>query len=625
VDRPRIVIPDAFKRPSGLLVPIGALDVPREGASGPMRISDRVGPGGLSFVQRTPGNVSEHVWQAMPVESDLGLMETSFKELRALVAALPFETATLLYARLAAEFEQAGEDVDRQLSVLVEITDNGPIVEPVSRFLRSHARARVFGPQQFVALLRLCIELASPGEYDPAAYEQFRFTVLRALFASSTVVTYSTSAATKGATDWGRWLAVLVQNGGYHASVAAMNAITREQILLDLAGDPAVGEPVDRVPAHDWMTNDYGLSSRQQLAVGMLALGQTGALESDKPTSDRSILPVGWAAAIAAQCGMEDRTDAIVGLLTADRKWYAEEFAKAPNTVMDVSWRRVPFEVRPFLRRASGEMLLTSPQALMSWLTAGMNHRLIAAAEKRDETQRYRRYRGQLVEQYTLDLMRSALSGADSDRVYGEQTYTVRKSKAKTSDVAVDAGPDLILFEVVSGTLQTRTLLDVDEEAVSKDLQRLVLGKAKQLSNCIDALVSGAAKLNNVDLGRVQRIWPVVVCAGALLQTELLWDHIRTGLGGLLAEPRTQGLTLLDLEDYELLVGLVEHGSAVADILARKASSAYRDGELQLWIRHDPTAPQPAVPTLLTDWYLRIGSDIAAMAGFDGYEPTPPR
>jgi hypothetical protein len=80
-----------------------------------------------------------------------------------------------------------------------------------------------------------------------------------------------------------------------------------------------------------------------------------------------------------------------------------------------------------------------------------------------------------------------------------------------------------------------------------------------------------------VDLSRVQRIWPVVLSAGAISQTEMLWDYVRGQSTGMLAQAKVQPVTLLDPQDFEQLTGLVEAGPDLSAILTGKSTEPYRD------------------------------------------------
>jgi hypothetical protein len=61
-------------------------------------------------------------------------------------------------------------------------------------------------------------------------------------------------------------------------------------------------------------------------------------------------------------------------------------------------------------------------------------------------------------------------------------------------------------------------------DRVEFDLEKLVLARIRKLDGTIDALLSGKAKTPHVDRARLRHIWPVIVTAGEVVQTELLRD-----------------------------------------------------------------------------------------------------
>jgi len=75
-------------------------------------------------------------------------------------------------------------------------------------------------------------------------------------------------------------------------------------------------------------------------------------------------------------------------------------------------------------------------------------------------------------------------------------------------------------------------------------------------------------------------IWPVIVTAGDLLQSELLWDYVEQNVEDRLKQRQVQALTLVDLDDFELLVGFVEGGLSLVDVLRRKSESPFRKLDL---------------------------------------------
>ena len=95
-----------------------------------------------------------------------------------------------------------------------------------------------------------------------------------------------------------------------------------------------------------------------------------------------------------------------------------------------------------------------------------------------------------------------------------------------------------------------------------------------------------------IDMSRVERIWPVIVTAGNLTQSDPLWRYIETKTRGKLAQAGVQPLTILDIEGYEALCGIVEQGHGLNSLMAGKTQPAYRNLELAVWLGHDPRAPR---------------------------------
>jgi hypothetical protein len=286
---------------------------------------------------------------------------------------------------------------------------------------------------------------------------------------------------------------------------------------------------------------------------------------------------------------------------------------------MDVAWRRTPFEKRPFVRWGDGHLLLLSPRGLLSWLGEGFHHRVFAAAERRGEAtkQRYLRYYGQLVETYALELAESVYPPlAGQPRVYGEQRYG-KGGGSKTSDISIDSAPDLVLFEVAGGRLTEPSRVLAEWDRVEFDLEKLVLARIRKLDGAIDAILSGKAKIPHVDREQLRHIWPVIVTAGDIVQSELLWDYVQEQAPALLQQPQVQPPTLLDLEDLELLLGLAEGGTSLVDILRRKSKPRYHAFDLQAWQTNDPTAPPGRVPSLLSGRMREVFVSVADVFGFD--------
>jgi hypothetical protein len=133
-----------------------------------------------------------------------------------------------------------------------------------------------------------------------------------------------------------------------------------------------------------------------------------------------------------------------------------------------------------------------------------------------------------------------------------------------------------VLIEVSASRLRADRLILGTPEEFAEDLDQLLIGKLKQLDGCTTALIAGLATIPNaapeVDLTRVQRIWPVVLRASTISKTEMLWGYVRARSARMLAQAKLQPVTPLDPDDLKQLMGFVEAGCDVSAVLAGKTT-----------------------------------------------------
>jgi hypothetical protein len=108
------------------------------------------------------------------------------------------------------------------------------------------------------------------------------------------------------------------------------------------------------------------------------------------------------------------------------------------------------------------------------------------------------------------------------------------------------------------------------------EVSRLLVEKVDQLGPSIGALLTGEATLPGIDIDSIDRIWPVVVSIGHVMQTRHLWNYIREAMNDEKAAPlrdtRVQPLQIMDISDYEKILALAETGETCrACSLTRRA------------------------------------------------------
>ncbi len=200
------------------------------------------------------------------------------------------------------------------------------------------------------------------------------------------------------------------------------------------------------------------------------------------------------------------------------------------------------------------------------------------------------------MEQHCFRVATEAFGKSGAGAVYPEQPYG-KKGAAKTSDIAILAGTDLILVEVTASRLRADTLVLRESAAVRGDLNRLVINKAKQWNGTkINALANATAQIPageaDVLWDGIDRVWPIVLTGGVIVQNEYVWSWIRRETSTLFTDPKVQPLVLLDVEDFEALMGLVEHGVSPIKLLELKTSEPYRDLELAIALRDSSDVPR---------------------------------
>src|SRR5262249_40373297 len=136
---------------------------------------------------------------------------------------------------------------------------------------------------------------------------------------------------------------------------------------------------------------------------------------------------------------------------------------------------------------------------------------------------KYQRFAGEIVELYALDLAHAGL--AEAETVFGEQRYGPNDGE-RTSDVAIVSGKELVLFEIHARRVSAAAAVSGTASEATLEVSRLLVEKADQLGPCIGALLSGGAALPGIDISRIERIWPVVVSVGHVMQTANLWEYL---------------------------------------------------------------------------------------------------
>lgn len=595
-----IQVPRYSERPSGLLVPV---EVGRPVVSpggdqlgDSLPISERA-----FFIMAKPPSALEQM-RVVIDEGGVGLPVSGIDELKAMAAELNFERTMLAISRLSAQAWHTRGESNRQLAMVPEVFGDPDLTEKIRLLVRRESERLEIFPEQHAAILqRLLVlygrnlDLKDPRK--PGEQEAFN----RAWLAAA-VPSYELDRESPiGRVGRQHWIAYLIQNGTYNAVEDSLSAMIRPLILLgDIAGSEEARRHFRFCPIDEWHRELFGFNLAEQFTLGLAVSARARIFDGDAAVGDRSLIPGNYLSDVARRLGRS--VGQARNLICGSRAWYRAEFEKREDTVANMAWDRVPFEMRPLWTLLSGDLVAASPRALLSWLGDGFYHRTLVAARERGEAKRFLDFYGWLVEGYVLKMLRAVHPESEplaSCRIFGEQSYGPGSGQ-RSPDMAVDYGPDLLLFEVYSGRFTMRSVVEGSAEAALDDLARLVFNKAEQLDRRIGEYLDGAWTLPGVDSGQVERIWPVIV-TGDLLQNEMLWDEIRDRLSAVFRQPKVQKLTLLDLSEVEQLCGLVERGHGLLDLVARKARGPYAELDFRRYADETPGIANDARLGLLND------------------------
>jgi hypothetical protein len=518
-------------------------------------------------------------------ERSLGMPQTTLSDLRAVARTLPFEGAMLSVALLNQRTERVLDDAVGQWDLAHWFYEGWPeVLDRIGR-LRARASGRpIFSPQAAAMLMRILIEEAEDkpfAQLNPSEFHRLQRAVLGAhTVLDDTFVAPSTEAI----------VAYELQASSFFNRPPVLEEMVRADDLLQLMESDELRAASDNyVPVDEWLRAN-GMTAEEQRVLGFAFSALTNAFGDGAPTP---IIKPDQIDELLSRLGLAD-TPRDFPMIAASRAELRASFESYGGGDSVRSWEFRPFKSAPFLRFADGDLLLLGAPWILSWLGEGFHYRAHAHAKTLGDENllMYSRYMGEAVERYTIDLAHAAIDGRAT--VLGEQSYGKGGGK-KTSDVAVVWGKDLILFEVHARRITGNAMATGELTAALGEVTKLIVGKINRIAVCIDALLAGTASLPGVELDSIERIWPVVVPVGHLMQTQPVWKYIRDTVkettSATLAKPRVQPLQVLDIADYERLLGIVEAGSSLPWILERKSSGPFRERDLAAWLHGASDAP----------------------------------
>jgi hypothetical protein len=564
---------------------------------------------------RTPiPSFADHFYPYLTLDEIVKYIDTPFRftmptteSVTELVKTLPFEPA-MRWVALAQRLLVEGHVESTHQEALAQWVYPGKIGEFFVRALREwdgHAVA-ISEPQLFALQRLLVLHARDGGEGDELTSEEHGTlraalagipgTILKAADEDTRIEHRSPADITTE-----EWLRFFIGSGGLTQHAALDHALARAHRIYHLIANSSAARHHERFCAfEEWLQEEYdGLGFLDLQAAGLAFLAGSrmfGGSEGPPLLIDRGYLDT---------TRLGGKIDAIFRAIAADRPTLKAMFERSPQTARRQAREILPFLRFPALLQTDGRAMVIAPRAIQGWLSpAGTYWRLFHIGESKGQKFKIRffHFHGFLHERYVLHLAYTAHPGQPRRRrlraagvVHSETPYA-QAGTSLTSDVIVDNCTDIVLFEATAKRLTIPSTLDAKKKSIEEDLNAMIVEKVEQLGHVMRDIGRGVANLDGVEPRQIRRFWPVLVTPESTLQTPSLWAYIeRQCAAGVFELPRpqcaqaVQPLVLLELEEYERLMGLVEEGASLVAILQRKTDRLWRDRDLKAMLNDDIT------------------------------------
>jgi len=179
-------------------------------------------------------------------------------------------------------------------------------------------------------------------------------------------------------------------------------------------------------------------------------------------------VPPAYFAALARE--LREGTDAgrMAGTIASDRAAWRRAFSREHPELRNAMSNSIPFQARPLLIQGSGGYLLSSTDALASWMTRGVHYACLTPLERTPEAHAFLTYVGRLFETYALELLTEAHRKQPDVQVIPEQPYD--RGSSRTADIAIVDGVDLVLIEVEARRFSKSALLSSNPQDILDEL-----------------------------------------------------------------------------------------------------------------------------------------------------------
>jgi hypothetical protein len=268
----------------------------------------------------------------------------------------------------------------------------------------------------------------------------------------------------------------------------------------------------------------------------------------------------------------------------------ADELAEALRDCQ-LPWQMLPLAERPLLRAGDNAIVLDE-RYLLDRVTRGLYWPVHDQDKQHGEQARvlWTQAYGEMIENRAEDQLRQlapplVIPGAST--FFTEEDLQRSFPSSKNTDAGIDFGADGVLAEIVSATVTVATRQTPDAASWRKDVEKIVMKKARQLHATAVNLLADPQPAGSPLCAPARRVFPVVVCGGQFPVNPITLRDVRRQLAaeGLLGDGRIQPLVLLDLEELEACNALHEtRHITMPELISDWQQSAYREASFRSYL-----------------------------------------
>jgi len=270
----------------------------------------------------------------------------------------------------------------------------------------------------------------------------------------------------------------------------------------------------------------------------------------------------------------------------------ADALAECPQP-----WQMLPIQNRPLLR-SGDNLLVLDERYLIERVTRGL-YWLVHDHEKEFNgdlarqlwTQAYAEMTETRAEDQLRRMAPQLIGSSGGSTYFTEHDLLAAFPKAKNCDAGIDFGREVLLAEIVSGTVTVPTREQADVKSFRADTEKLVLKKARQLNTAGTNLLADPQPASSPIPGPARRIFPIIICGGQYPINPITVSYIDEQIKAerLFADGRIRHIGMLDFEELEACEALHQRDNiTILELLAAWQASEYRQASFRsyIWSRY---------------------------------------